>query len=127
MDTLAIALNALKTCEERGDAKARIKPASKQIKQVLLILQKEKYVGDFEFEDDGKSGAFSVSLLGKINDLGVIKPRFSVKTGEWEKFEERYLPARDVGFIVASTSSGIMTHEQAKQKGLGGRLLCYVY
>ena len=127
MDTLASALNAIKTSEERGETRARIRPASRLVKQVLLILQAEKYVGDFEFVDDGKSGEFSVSLVGKVNDLRVIKPRFSVKLGEWEKFEERFLPARDVGIIISSTPKGILTHKQAKKKGLGGRLLCYVY
>jgi len=127
LDTLSAALNALKTSEERGDTKATLRPASKQIKEVLLILQREGYVGDFEFVDDGKSGEFSVTLAGKINGIGVIKPRFSVKVVDWEKWEERYLPARDIGFIVASTSKGIITHKQAKLDGIGGKLLCFVY
>lgn len=122
-----MALNSLKSAEMRGHSKAVAKPASKEIKQVLLILQKEKFVGDFEFVDDGKSGSFNVTLSGKINDAGVIKPRFSVKVGEWEKFEERYLPARGLGLIIASTPQGVMTHQQAKKKGIGGRLLCYIY
>ena len=126
-DTLATALNSLKSSEQRGHSKARVKPASKELKQVFLILQQEKYVGDFEFVDDGKSGEFSVSLLGRINGAGVIKPRFSVKAGEWEKWEERFLPGREMGIIVTSTSQGVMTHKQAREKGIGGKLLCYVY
>lgn len=127
MDTLAIALNSLKSAEMRGHAKAVVKPASKEIKQIMLILQKEGFIGDFEFVDDGKSGSINVNLSGKINNAGVIKPRFSVKSDEWEKFEERYLPARGLGMIIASTPGGIMTHEDAKKKGAGGRLLCYIY
>jgi len=127
LDTLAMALNSLKSAEMRGHSKAEIKPASKEIKEVLLILQKQKFVGDFEFVDDGKSGSFAVTLAGKINNAGVVKPRFSVKVDEWEKFEERYLPARELGMIIASTPQGIMTHQDAKKKGIGGRLLCYIY
>ena len=127
MDTLAIALNSLKSAEMRGHAKAVVNPASKEIKQVMLILQREGFIGDFEFVDDGKSGSFNVTLSGKINDAGVIKPRFSVKADEWEKFEERYLPAREIGLIIASTPQGIMTHQEAKKKSTGGRLLCYIY
>lgn len=127
MDTLSMALNSMKSAEMRGHSKAVVKPASKEIKQVLLILQAQKFIGDFEFVDDGKSGSFNISLSGMINNAGVIKPRFSVKAGEWEKFEERFLPARGLGLIIASTPGGVMTHEEAKKKGVGGRLLCYIY
>ncbi len=127
MDTLASALNSIKMAELRGRDGVVVRPASKVLKQVLLLLQNQGYVGDFEFVDDGKSGEFSVKLVGKINDCGVVKPRFAVKKSEWEKFEQRYLPARGVGLLVATTSQGIMTHGQAKEKGLGGRMLCFVY
>ncbi len=127
MDTLANALNAVKTGELRGKAAAVVRPASKIIKQVLLILQREGYVGDFEFVDDGTSGEFAVKLAGKINDCGVVKPRFAVRKNDWEEYEERYLPGRGVGLLVVSTPQGIMTHSEAKEKGVGGRLLCFVY
>jgi len=50
-----------------------------------------------------------------------------VQKGNYEKFEKRYLPAKDFGMIIVSTNQGIMTHIEAKEKGLGGRLLAYVY
>jgi small subunit ribosomal protein S8 len=113
--------------ELRGRDTVTVRPASKVLKQVLLLLQRQGYVGDFEFIDDGKSGEFTVKLVGKINDCGVVKPRFSVKKTDWEKFEQRYLPARDIGLLVVSTSAGIMTHSEAKEKGLGGRMMSFVY
>ncbi len=66
-------------------------------------------------------------LLGKVNKCGAIKPRFSVKKGGFEKFEKRYLPAKNFGMIIVSTSKGLMMHDEAKKKGLGGRLISYVY
>jgi len=65
--------------------------------------------------------------LGRINDCGVIKPRFPVKKNEFEKWEKRYLPSPDVGLLVISTSKGVMTHREAKELGIGGVLLAYVY
>ena len=127
MDTLASALNTIKMGELRGRDSVTVRPASKVLKQVLSLLQRQGYVGDFEFVDDGKSGEFTVKLVGKINDCGVVKPRFSVRKSEWEKYEQRYLPARGIGLIVSTTSQGIMTHDEAKEKGLGGRLLCFVF
>jgi small subunit ribosomal protein S8 len=127
MDTLANAINSIKVAETKGKPDARIRPASKVIKEVLLLLQREGYVGEFEVEDDGKSGVINLKLAGKIMSCGVIKPRYPVKKEDWKKFEERYLPSRDAGLLVATTPQGIMTHKEAKEKGVGGRLLCYVY
>ena len=127
MDTLASALNSIKMAELRGRDTVTVRPASKVLKQVLELLKRQGYVSDFDFIDDGKSGEFTIKLVGKINDCGVVKPRFSVKKTDWEKFEQRYLPARGVGLLVTTTSAGIMTHDEAKDKGMGGRMLCFVY
>ncbi len=127
MDTLANAMNVLKVAEHRGLAKASVEPASKIAREVLMILQKENYVGEFEFIDDGKSGKFNVSLLGKINNCGAVKPRYSAKISDWEKYEQRYLPGRGIGILVVSTSQGVMTHKEAKEKGIGGKLVAFAY
>ncbi len=127
MDTLANALNCLKVAEIKGKTQAKLKPASRVIREVLLLLQKKGYVGEFKFVDDGKSGEFVVTLAGKINDAGAVKPRFAVSKKTWEKFETRFLPAKGVGILVVSTPQGIMSHTEAQEKNLGGRLLCFVF
>jgi len=127
MDTLAAGLTSIKMAEARGKKDATIRPASRVLKEVLNILKAEGYVGQFEFVDNGKSGSFAVKLTGRVNNCGVIRPRFSVKNTEWEKYEERFLPARGVGLLIVSTSSGIMSHNAAKEKKLGGKLLCFAY
>lgn len=127
MDTLANALNCLKVAEVKGKKQAKISPASKVIREVLLLFQKQGYVGEFKFIDDGKSGQFIVTLSGRINNAGAVKPRFAVSKRNWEKFETRFLPAKGVGLLVVSTPQGIMGHSEAQEKNLGGRLLCFVY
>ena len=127
MDVLADSLNALKVAEIKGKRQARLKPASKVVRDVLLIMQKNGYVGEFKFIDDGKSGEFIVTLTGRINNARSIKPRFAVSKRNWEKFETRFLPSKGVGVIVVSTPQGIMSHLEAQEKNVGGRLLCFVY
>ncbi|AEF96446.1 30S ribosomal protein S8 [Methanotorris igneus] len=127
MDPLANALNHLTNCERVGKKVVYIKPASKLIGRVLKVMQDHGYIGEFEFIEDGRAGIFKVELIGKINKCGAIKPRYAVKKHEFEKFEKRYLPARDFGLLIVSTSQGIMTHYEAKEKGIGGRLISYVY
>jgi len=68
-----------------------------------------------------------LNLTGNINKCGAIKPRFPVTIMDYEKFERRYLPAKNFGILMVSTSKGIMTHEEAKKKGLGGVLIAYCY
>lgn len=127
MDTLANGLNALKVAEIKGKGSAVVRPASKVFREVLLLLQKHGFVGEFQFVDDGKSGEFKITLVGKINNIGAVKPRFPVGQKDWEKFEVRFLPAKGIGLLVVSTPKGIMTHTEAQEKKIGGRLLCFVY
>jgi len=127
LDPLADALSTIKNAEAVGKLNCTIHPASKIIGHVLSVMSEKGYVGDFEFIDDGKAGMYKVTLTGTINKCGVVKPRYSVKHTEFEKWEKRYLPAKDFGFIIASTSHGVMSHDDAIKKGIGGQLLAYVY
>jgi small subunit ribosomal protein S8 len=102
-------------------------PASKVIKSTLAVLQAHGYIGNFEYVEDNRGGKFKIELLGKINSCGVIKPKFSVKKDKIDRYAERFLPARDFGILILTTSSGIMDHVKAKELGIGGRLLCFVY
>lgn len=127
MDPLADALTNIRNNERQVNSNCTISPASKLIGHVLSTMQKENYIGEFEFIDDNKAGKFEVELEGNINQCGVIKPRHAVKKDEFEKFEKRYLPAKNFGILIVTTSEGIMTHREAKERGIGGRLLAYMY
>jgi len=81
----------------------------------------------YEFIDDGRDGMYKISLLGRINECKVIKPRYPVKKTEFEKFEKRYLPSRDIGMLIVSTPKGVMNHSNAKENSIGGRLLAFIY
>ncbi len=126
-DTLSAALSNAMNAERISREEAVIFPASKIIKQVLSVMHKSGYVGELKEIQDSKGNRLKVKLLGKINNCCAIKPRFSVTLKEYEKFEKRFLPAKDFGIIVVTTNKGIMTHLQAKEKKLGGKLLAYCY
>ncbi|MEB2836262.1 MAG: 30S ribosomal protein S8 [Desulfurococcales archaeon] len=130
LDTLANALATIYNAEMRGKREAIIMPASKLIASVLRVLQREGYIGNFEYIDDGRWGKFRVELLGRINKIGVIKPRFPVSYRELARMPEwlrKYLASRDIGVLIISTSKGVMTHKEAIQNKIGGVLLAYVY
>jgi small subunit ribosomal protein S8 len=126
-DPLANALSLMKNAEIKGKTACTIQPSSKLIGGVLALLKEKGYIGNFELIDDGKAGQFKVELIGNINKCGVIKPRYPIKRDELEKWESRYLPARDFGILVITTTSGIVSQEEARKMGVGGKLLAYIY
>ncbi len=126
-DVLSNALSTILNNEKRHQHECIVWPASKVIGRVLRVMQKNGYVGEFEFIDDGRTGKFKVQLLGRINGCGVVKPRYSVKRTNIEFWEKRYLPSREVGVLVVSTPKGIVSHKEAKEQRAGGKLLAYIY
>jgi len=126
-DPLADTMSLIKNAERSGKLECIINPSSKLIGRVLKIMQENKYIGEFEYLEDGRAGLFKVKLNGAINDCGVIKPRYSVKRTELEKFESRYLPAQDFGVLILTTTSGVVSHDTAKTLKTGGKLLAFVY
>lgn len=125
-DLLGDVLFVLNNAEKTGK-RSCVVPASKLIKNVLLVIQKEGYIGSFEFVDDGKGGKFQAEMIGRINKSRLIKPRFAVKKNGYEKWEKRYLPARGFGLLIVSTYRGVMSQKDAVAQGLGGKLVAYIY
>jgi len=126
-DPLANVLSYVNNHERLGRKEITVANNSKFIRQILTILNENGYLGEYKEIEDGKGKLLEINLIGAINKTGVIKPRFNVKKDDFEKFEKRYLPAKDFGIMIVSTSKGLLTHVQAKEKALGGRLICYCY
>ncbi len=126
VDYLADALNTIKTHENVGQRQCTVK-ATKLVANILDVLKQHKYIEDFKFNNDGRGGFYNVALGGRINNCGVIKPRFPVKRHDWAKEEQQYIPGVGVGLLIVSTSQGIMTNTEADKRKVGGRLLVYVY
>ncbi|MEM1541482.1 MAG: 30S ribosomal protein S8 [Ignisphaera sp.] len=130
LDTLANALTTLVNAEMRRKSEAIIWPTSKLIIRVLRVMQKYGYIGEFEYVDDGRWGKIVVQLLGRINKAGAIKPRWSVRYRElmeMPQWLQKYLPSRDIGILIISTSQGVISHREAIEQKIGGVLLAYVY
>ena len=126
-DPLSDALSKINNSARVGRRDLELKPASKLIGRILKIMEEHGYIEEFEYMEDGRGGKFKVRLSAIINKCGAIKPRFSVKRGQMEKYESRYLPAQDFGILILTTNKGVLTHSEAKKLGIGGKLLAYVY
>ena len=113
--------------EARRRDECTILPTSKLGVAVLETLQEHGYIGGFEHVEDGRGGKFQVRLAAKITKCGAISPRFKVKKDGYNKWEQQYLPSYDRGMLLVTTNEGVMSHQDAAGKGLGGLLIGYVY
>ncbi|PNX73384.1 40S ribosomal protein s15a-1-like, partial [Trifolium pratense] len=116
------ALKSMYNAEKRGKRQVMIRPSSKVIIKFLIVMQKHGYIGEFEYVDDHRAGKIVVELNGRLNKCGVISPRFDVGVKEIEGWTARLLPSRQFGYIVLTTSAGIMDHEEARRKNVGGKV-----
>jgi small subunit ribosomal protein S8 len=111
-------LNALKA----GRTSIIVARHSKLLLSVLAIAKLKGYVKEYKVEGN------SLKIeIGKLNHCRAIKPRYIVKVQDMEKYTKRYLPAKDLGVLIVSTSQGLMTHQTAQDKNIGGSLLAYFY
>ena len=86
-----------------------------------------EYIGAFEIIDDHRSGKIVVNLIGRVNKVGVISPRFDIQSNKIEEQIANLLPSRLFGHIVLTTTFGIMDHNEAIRKKTGGKILGFFY
>jgi small subunit ribosomal protein S15Ae len=90
-------------------------------------MQKHGYIGEFEIIDDHRSKKIVIELLGRINKVGVISPRYDLTVTDFEKWTNSILPSRQFGHLVISTNQGIFTHEDARNRHIGGKIIGFFY
>lgn len=93
----------------------------------ILFSFSSGYIGEFEEVDDHRSGKIVVQLNGRLNKTGVISPRYNVRLADLEKWVVKLLPARQFGYVILTTSAGIMDHEEARRKHVAGKIIGFFY
>jgi small subunit ribosomal protein S8 len=126
-DLLNDALLTLRHADREGRPSVELRPTSRLIAEVLRIFREHQYIDEFTFVENGRGGQYDVKLSRRINSCGVIKPRLAVAHDRLERYEARFLPAQDFGLLLLSTNQGVLSHPEAREKKIGGRLLAYVY
>ena len=121
-DVIADALNKILNAAKAGKTVVSINRHSKLLLSVLAIAKLKDYLKNYRVENN----VLNVEI-SKLNFCKAIKPRFVVQVDEIEKYVKRYLPAREMGAIIISTSQGLMTHTTAQEKNIGGSLIAYFY
>jgi small subunit ribosomal protein S8 len=120
-------MNTIKLSERRGKKSCVVEGSSKFIGRILAVIQKAGYIGEFEFIDDSRGGKLRIQLLGRVNDCGVIVPRINVTSNKIDQLATRYLPSKEIGILILSTSRGVVSHLDARNNKTGGVAIAYIY
>ncbi len=121
-DIVADTLNEMMNIKRAGKSTLQVDKHSQLLLSVLAIAKIHGYVKNFSVS--GKKLTIEIS---KLNGCKAIKPRYMIKISEIDKYIARYLPAKNIGTIIISTPQGLMTHQTAIEKNLGGSLIAYLY
>ncbi len=106
-------------------------PATKMSKSIAEILKEEGFIENFETYIEDKYSYLLVSLKykGKSREPVICKIERVSKPGLRVYANSKKLPKvlDDLGIAIISTSKGVMTNLKARELGIGGEVLCYIW
>lgn len=123
-DAFCMIRNAIMAKRENLDI-----PASKVLKSILEILKNEGYIDNFKFIEDKKQGILRVYLKYLSGKPAIRNIRKVSRPGLKCYVKRKSVPhvLRGRGIAIISTSKGIFTDTQAREIGLGGEVIAYVW
>lgn len=117
--------NAIKIKADKVDI-----PASRMKIEIAKILKEEGFIKSYKIIKDKRQGLIRINLKYTPNGVSVIsdlkrisKPGRRVYVG---KDEIPYVMG-GLGIAILTTSQGVMTDKECRQKGVGGEVICYVW
>jgi small subunit ribosomal protein S15Ae len=120
-DIVSDVLNEIMNAKKAKKSTLVITKSSKLLINILDLMKQYGYI-DYELTD-----AKLIININDVNECSSIKPRYTVDVKNIDKYMRRYLPARNFGYVLISTSKGLMTHEEALNNKIGGSLIAYFY
>lgn len=106
-------------------------PATKMSLAITQILKEEGFIEDFENYEENQKKYLLISLkyMGKERKPVICKIERISKPGLRVYSQSKNLPKvlDNLGIAIISTSKGVMTNLKAKELGIGGEVLCYIW
>ncbi|KAH7446668.1 hypothetical protein KP509_01G067800 [Ceratopteris richardii] len=121
------ALRTMYNAERRCKREVLLKTTSNLLENFLVVMQKHGFVGEVRREVENRVPKLHVELHGRLNKVGACNPRYEVGVSKIKWWTDRLLPMRQFGYVVLTTSQGVMDHEEAQERGVGGQLLGFFY
>jgi len=104
-------------------------PASGNIKSIMAILKKNEYIENFKEIEDKKQGLVRVYLKYIAGKSAIRNIKRISKSGLRVYVKGKKIPTvlRGRGLAIISTSKGVVTDKQARELGIGGEVIGYVW
>jgi small subunit ribosomal protein S8 len=105
-------------------------PASNLKKEITRILQEEHYIKNHIIIEDNKQSVIRIYLKYKDDDESVIAGLDRISRPGYRRYVgKRVIPRvyNNLGVAIMTTSQGVMTGQEARRRGVGGEVLCYVW
>jgi small subunit ribosomal protein S8 len=105
--------------------------STRMTRSIAQVLKEEGYIAEYEEVVDGvkKTLVISLKYKGRNRQPLITALKRVSKPGLRVYSNKKELPKvlGGIGIAIISTSKGIMTDRQARQQGIGGEVLCYVW
>jgi len=123
-DAFTIVRNAIMAKKENVDI-----PASNNLKSIMEILKKEYYIDNYKFIEDNKQGVLRIYLKYILGKPAIRNIQRVSRPGLRKYARSKKIPSvlRGKGLAIVSTSAGIVTNNEAKEKNLGGEIIAYIW
>ena len=128
-DPVADMLTRIRNANTAGHAEVDV-PASKIKKNIAEILLKEGYIKGFEVVETQPQDVIKIQMkygAGKQRVISGIKRISKPGLKVYAKKDEVPKVLGGLGIAIISTSSGLITDKQARELGVGGEVVCYVW
>lgn len=106
-------------------------PATKMTRSIVQVLKDEGFIANYSEEGEGIKCRLVLSLKYKgKNRQPIIRNLTRVSKPGLRVYSNRKELPRvlgGIGIAIISTSSGIMTDRDARRRGVGGEVLCYIW
>lgn len=106
-------------------------PASNMKKNIAKILFEKGYILNYKFEEEGPQGIIKIALkYHPETKTSAIKEIHRISRPGLRKYAGHSDIPRilnGLGIAIVSTSQGLMTDKEARQRNIGGEIVCYVY
>jgi len=105
-------------------------PGSKVKRSIAEILKREGYIRDYAWIDDGRQGTIRIYLkYGPQRESVIHGLRRISKPGLRVYAKKDRVPRvlGGLGIAILSTPAGILTDKEARAKGVGGEVICYIW
>ena len=129
VDPIGDIITRIRNAQMRSLSSVKI-PGSKFRASILDVLKKEGYISDYKFLTDVKDKNSLTVSLKYDNGNPVIKEIKRVsKPGRriYAKADSIPIIQNGLGVAIVSTSKGIMSDNDAKNKNIGGEIICRVF